>query len=59
MSLRHADEPLCKQDLHLLCHSMGDYNRGDADLVVSDYTSSKVSWSTATIWWGMSMPISA
>ena len=24
-SLRRADEQLCKQDLHLLCHSMGNY----------------------------------
>ncbi|NJL17656.1 MAG: alpha/beta hydrolase [Nitrospira sp.] len=24
-SLRRADETLCKQDLHILCHSMGNY----------------------------------
>ncbi len=24
-SLRRADEELCKQDLHILCHSMGNY----------------------------------
>ncbi|HSA85845.1 MAG TPA: alpha/beta hydrolase [Nitrospira sp.] len=24
-SMRRADEQLCKQDLHLLCHSMGNY----------------------------------